>query len=347
MNDALMRLTPALFFAAALLLGAWALLTGIVAIVQRRLHLRQRRADRLAVVWLPLLRQSGSDAPSDLPTIAARDRELLLDLWLRERGDAEPERAARLDTIGRAMGFDRLALRLLAGRNGQRRARGIATAGYLKQAEAWDRLLSLTAQRDSLRAAAASWALLRIDAARFTPELARLVVRRPEWTNDLVRGLLDDAPQAPVAAALDQAGDQADLATLPRLLRLLADLGEARTPALARRTLSNSDDPNALAAALRCLREPRDGDLAQARLGHSVWFVRLQAVAAVSRLGAPQARATLQPLLDDPEWWVRQRAAEALTALDEPRIATLAGAARASAGGSAIERQTRAEAPST
>ena len=48
---------------------------------------------------------------------------------------------------------------------------------------------------------------------------------------------------------------------------------------------------------------------------HDAWFVRVQAVQALGRLGVPGDEDLLLLALNDREWWVRYRAAQALYSL--------------------------------
>lgn len=316
MHDSLARLTPWLLWAAgAAAAGAVLLLAATFWVQQRRLR-RQRRAGSLAEIWSSILQGRVRLTPRTLPRVAPRDLPLLIEPWLRARRTADAHAAARLDTIGRAIGLDALAVRLLVDRDRPRRALAIAIAAYLKPEAAWDHLCALADESEPLRSVAACWALLQINPTAIAPRLARLVVQRDDWTPELVRGLLADAPRQLFFTAIGLAAERTKPPAWPRLLRILADLGGDCTPALARRALLELDEAESIAAALRTLCEPGDADLALAHLQHPVWFVRVQAVAAIGRIGAPSARAALRSSLYDPEWWVRQRAAEAIAALD-------------------------------
>jgi HEAT repeat protein len=48
---------------------------------------------------------------------------------------------------------------------------------------------------------------------------------------------------------------------------------------------------------------------------HPQWIVRVQAAAALGRLGGEEDAQRLQTMLGDPEWWVRYRAGLALVQL--------------------------------
>jgi HEAT repeat protein len=79
--------------------------------------------------------------------------------------------------------------------------------------------------------------------------------------------------------------------------------------------LKRSQTPPLWANVLRHLHDPDHLEIVRESCDHPVWFVRVQAVNALGRMGGPGDVDRLVALLTDPEWWVRFRAAEALLKL--------------------------------
>jgi uncharacterized protein (DUF2336 family) len=88
-------------------------------------------------------------------------------------------------------------------------------------------------------------------------------------------------------------------------------------------------DPEVLAACLRLLKSAEDLLVVRECLSHEDFRVRVQAAAALGRIGEASDEELLVPLLSDTEWWVRYRAAQALSRLPylpEPKLKTIQAA---------------------
>jgi HEAT repeat protein len=117
-----------------------------------------------------------------------------------------------------------------------------------------------------------------------------------------------------------------DPARLVRYLELAYNV--AALPA-ARAIAELSQDPEVLAACLRLLNSGDDLPVVRECLSHEDSRVRVQAAAALGRLGEDNDEERLVPMLSDREWWVRYRAAQALSRLPhmrEPKLKTIQAA---------------------
>jgi hypothetical protein len=134
----------------------------------------------------------------------------------------------------------------------------------------------------------------------------------------------DQIANAALKSALEESaqtgnGDGAatnDPAQLVRYLELAYNI--SALPA-ARTIIESSHDPEVLAACLRLLKSAEDLPVVRACLSHEDSCVRVQAAAALGRIGEDDDEDRLVPLLSDREWWVRYRAAQALSRLPHMR----------------------------
>ncbi len=86
---------------------------------------------------------------------------------------------------------------------------------------------------------------------------------------------------------------------------------------------------HSLQACLPLINDPADVTIVRACLSHPQWLVRVEAVAALGRVGTADDEAGLAALLSDPHWWVRYRAAHSLATLpasNVPQLQRLAAA---------------------
>jgi hypothetical protein len=83
----------------------------------------------------------------------------------------------------------------------------------------------------------------------------------------------------------------------------------------ARTIAESSHDPEVLAESLRLLKSAEDLPVVRRCLAHEDGRVRVQAAAALGRIGEADDEKPLVALLSDRQWWVRYRAAQALAHL--------------------------------
>jgi HEAT repeat protein len=114
-----------------------------------------------------------------------------------------------------------------------------------------------------------------------------------------------------------------------RLIRYLELAYNVSALPATRTIIESSNDPQVLAACLRLLKNAEDLPVVRECLSHDDFRVRVQAAAALGRLGEDSDEERLVPLLSDREWWVRYRAAQALSRLPhmrEPKLKTIQAA---------------------
>jgi len=314
------------FVALALRAGVTALVVSVAliaaVIVMRILLLASVRRDaRFARTWNDVFAARAAEpGRAEPPALARVDRDRFMALFNRFQGSVRGDARVRLNALARQLGMDAYALRQLGARNLGRRMAAVRAAGYLRDAAATPALGLLAAGANPVVSLRAEHALLDIAGAEALPEFLRKAGRREDWPLARVAAILAEREprevSAPLAAAVREAtaGGAAGPGAA-RLVRLLdCAPPEQATPVVAG-LLGEATDAEILCAALSALRDPAELARVRALAGHPEWFVRVEAVKTLARLGVEEDRFLLLRMLADPSWWVRYRAAHALAAL--------------------------------
>lgn len=287
-------------------------LTGLMTVqifIMRVLWLiRERRNARLTAAWRPLL----AGASGHAPRVSNAEAVYVLTLWNRLHTSLRGAAKERLNALARLAGLDNIALRFLHRRHIRKRLLAVKTLGQLRATAAWDTLLRYSADPHPVLSLAAAHALLQIDAARALPIIVPLIAARRDWALNQVAMMLREADQAQLVAALMQTPSAHDRAGLIRYLTAIrTELGSALLDALLR----GAPEEDIILACLPALKDPKHAEYARLYARHADWRIRVQAAAALGKLGVPGDEQTLVELLSDRHWQVRQRAAQALAAL--------------------------------
>ncbi|HVS27516.1 MAG TPA: HEAT repeat domain-containing protein [Burkholderiales bacterium] len=296
-------------------LGITLLLLLHTLLLRARLMRRQRRERQFVEKWQPLLMQGMTTVPKFLPRVPKSEWHIFLSLWIHFQETVREESRLKLNQLAWTCGMDHAARQLLDHRSVRTRLMAVTTLGHLQDKNAWARLKSIVNDRHPLLSLAAARALTQIDAKAALPELLPLFTRRHDWPLNKIANILNEAGPDVASAPLTQIVQSAAPEQFPRLVRLLdCAHGEQALPALRRIMFATTDD-GVISACLQELRDPHDAGFARAQMGHRSWFVRVQAVSALGRLGTRDDCDLLIAPLSDPIWWVRYRAAQALASL--------------------------------
>ena len=142
-----------------------------------------------------------------------------------------------------------------------------------------------------------------------------LVVLRDDWPPVKVAMIFKEAGPAVISEPLTKAIRAAKPRQVRRLINFLELVNVADSSQVMREILSVSRDQQAIATCLRMMKDPRDLDMVRSQTVNPIWIVRVQAAAALGRIGVEEDKARLIRLLVDPQWWVRYRAATSLSQL--------------------------------
>lgn len=280
--------------------------------MRRRLARRERRSQEVFARWRPILFEAVAGGSPSLPALPREEEDAFLLLWIQLLDGIRGDSVARLADVGARMGARRLALERIDGGDALGRVLALRTFGYLQRPEDRERVLHWLDDPRSYISLAAARALVRIDPERAADELLPRLVARADWPVPLFADVLAQASPARLSARFAALCAELPPAPLARLLPLASIVDEHVVDALLRRLLSPGQEPEVLAAALRLVRSPALLEPVRRAASHEAWSVRVQAAAALGRVGEPRDRELVATLLQDAEWWVRYRAAQAL-----------------------------------
>src|SRR4026207_627811 len=298
----------------------------IVSRVMRRSTERRRRS--MVAVWRPLLAESLAEAPATLPSVHPRDHVLFLYLWNSLQESIKGDASGQLNDVARRTGMDTVAVRFLHTGRLRLQLLAVATLGHLKEVSVWEELVRLAHAHNAFLAIEAARAMVRLRPTAAIPRLLPLISTRRDWSPLKVMALLNEAGADLVAAALAQAAVSAPPPIAARLFRLGAALRSHYSVPIIRQLMNEQElAEDVIAASLfffGACSDPRDLPLVRVYLNHPTWYIRVQAVTALGKIGLEEDEARLIGLLGDSYWWVRYRAAEALSNLPSMTEAKLA-----------------------
>lgn len=337
------------FLAAAFWAGLSAFVLALLlsaTILGLRMRLRRREAHWQAFVarWRPALLEVILDprAPAQLPHLAPRERTMFLRLWAYLHESVRGDAVTRLNDTALDLGVDATARRLLVHGNRTERLQAVLAAGYLRDAQAWDALVTLARSPDSLVAVNAARALVRINPLRAANGLMPLLVTRQEWDLGRIAGFLAEARQ-PFWLLLAKIVPHLQPHELPRALLLGEALRVQLPDATLARLLQPNQPANVVQAALRLAHSLALADDVRRCLGHADAGVREQAALRLAGSATPDDSMRLCALLDDPEWRVRLAAARTLARLPFVSTPQLEALMREHPASADILRQVAAE----
>ena len=297
------------------IVGITLLLLVQTVLLRMQLILRQRREQRLVEQWEPLFAQSMTAVPQILPPIAESDWLAFIKMWNHVQESLHGESKHKLNQLAWACGMSHAAQQLLDQKSMRARLMAVTALGHLQEKNAWAKLESIAEDPHPLLSLTAARALMQIDAKVALAELLPLFTRRHDWPLNKIANMVNEAGPDAVTGPLTQAVESAAPEEFPRLVRLLdAAHSEQALPAI-RRILQSATDDRVVSACLQALHDPDDVQLARTYMRHPSWFVRVQAVSALGRIGSKDDRDALIAPLSDSVWWVRYRAAQALAGL--------------------------------
>ena len=204
--------------------------------------------------WTPVLNATLANRKASIPHVRRRERLSVLRLWLEHQDRVAGEAHDRLNALGRKLGFDRFASRLLASEDTDERRLAIGSLGHLRVQSAWSSLTTIVAAGDSALWHAAARSLVQIDAdaalALVGPVLATSasLLAQPGCER-----IISDAEAEEVAHSLGSAAVMARTAAQPGIVRLLASTGSRHAVPSIRDILEGATDPQVMAACADAL----------------------------------------------------------------------------------------------
>ena len=303
-------------FIAGFIAVALAVLLVLQVIVLRILLIRrERRKANFRALWRPLMAQSAIGESASYPQVLDVDTKEFLILWNHLQELIRGVSKDHLNQLARSVGMHLTAQKLLLRGTFAERVLAMMTLGNLREQSSYSTLVNLMRDENPLTSLAASSALMEIDADAGISLFISLVLSRDDWPSAKIATILKEAGSTAITEPLVQAIRGAKPYQLGRLINFLELANIAESSQVMREIMSVSRDQQLIAACLRIMKDPRDLDVIRSQVINPIWIVRVQAAAALGRLGVEEDKVRLIKLLVDPQWWVRYRAAISLSQL--------------------------------
>lgn len=289
-----------------------------IAFLRIRMRLKQQHQARFQEIWLPVftttaLSPHNRDKHGSLPALAARDFFLFMNYWLGFQEGISGHAAIRLNGLARQLGMAEYARKLLHGRALRRRLPAVVFLGNLRDRASWAELEKYLFHENSLLSILAARALLNIDQNRALPLVFAELIRRDDWPETRVALRLRSVLTAKSVThfLFEALRDSSDSAAI-KLLPYVEHMYNEEKNRILRILLERSTSDRLTSRVLKRIECDHERDLVLSHLNHARWHIRMQAVAALGRIGGRQDIPFLLERLSDKEWWVRYRAAQAL-----------------------------------
>ena len=293
-----------------------ALLLVLQIILMRVLLIRrERRKRQFLSEWRPLIAQGTTGGKVVYPALQKANAKDFLNLWNHFQGSLRGEAKDQLNQLASDISMDAAACQLLRHHRVAERLLAMTTLGHLRKKSAWQTLSDQILDDNPRISLAAASALMKIDAPAAVALVMPVMATRDDWPQAKVAIMLKEAGAAIISAPLVKIIRAAAPQHLRRLIDLLDFANLEITSRLVREIMQANEVPQIIASCLKIIKDPRDLDLVRRHLQHPDWPVRVQAAAALGRMGSHEDHHRLVQLLADPEWWVRYRAAQALSQL--------------------------------
>lgn len=281
---------------------------------------REGRVDALEEKWTPVLlaalrsEDAAAHPPAEVPPIGS-DAASVVTLWNRLAANLRGDTLDLLTAFARRAGIGEAARRLVNEGRPAERVVGAACLGHVGDTNDLPALLALAREPALVARAEAARAIARIDPEGGARTAGALIAGWDDCHATTAGAILSSlSPETASAVVAREALGAVDPARQQRLLDVLASMpGQAGADA-ARQILAGAHDAEVVSRCLRVItrnRDARDAPLVRRFLHHPAGFVRVSAVAALGRLGAPGDEWMIVGALDDRDWWVRYQAARA------------------------------------
>lgn len=289
-----------------------------IVFLRIRLYFEQRHHANFQEIWLPVFTETAlypdcHKKDARFPPLPRRDFFLFMNIWLGFQESLSGAGLVRMNGLARRLRVQGYARRFLHKGRLRRRLVAVMFLGTLRDRGSWSDLETLLSHENSLLSTLAARALLKIDQERALPLVFAQLVKREDWPETRVAVLLRSVLTAELATTplFDALRDSTDAEAL-RLLPYVEHMFNEERNRILRILLERSTSDRLISRLLKQIRCGHELDLVRHYAGHSRWHIRMQAVAALGRIGQREDIPLLLQRLGDEEWWVRYRAAQSL-----------------------------------
>ncbi|MBI5637789.1 MAG: HEAT repeat domain-containing protein [Nitrospinae bacterium] len=317
MMDIVYRENTDLIVRFALGIGVAALAMTVLMIVSillmRGLFLsRDRQRQEFMERWRPVFVEALFQPPGAMPLPRGEERLYFLYLFNHYHSLMKGENREQLNRLADAAGIRSFARGLIRKGNMPRRIVASYALGFMKDESVFDALIEGASDENTLLSQAAATAAVQIDPVRAVPLLLPKLLHRADWPVSNIDTLLAMAGEEAVSPVLRESIMNAAEKEAPNLIRLLGSASEEAASACIGYWLERAREGETISACLQMLKDAHYLPLVRSYTKHPTWYLRLQAVATLGRIGHRNDVAMIVGLLADKEWWVRYRAASVL-----------------------------------
>ncbi|MGV1100826.1 HEAT repeat domain-containing protein [Thiovibrio sp. JS02] len=281
-----------------------------------KLQLGQRHQARFREIWLPIFTEISLQTPCKnavLPPLKPRDFLLFIHYWLGFQETHSGPGKFRLNALARRLKMQEYAHRLLQKRGIRHRLAAVVFLGHLRDRLSWPTLEKMLRHENTLLSILAARSLLEIDQDRALPLVFAELTTREDWPETRVALLLRSVlvPELLTSHLFDTLQTSSDSQAV-KLLPYVAQMYNEEKNRILRILLERSRSDRLTSRLLKHIECSHELDLVRHYIGHERWHIRMQAMAALGRIGQRQDLPLLLQGLSDEQWWVRYRAAQAL-----------------------------------
>lgn len=279
----------------------------------RGLFLRSEgRRREFMELWRPVFVEALFQQPRSCPRLRDDERLYFLYLFNHYHSLMKGENRERLNRLADLAGVREYVRGLLTRGNMPRRIIASCALGFMMDGEAFGALLDGAYDENTILSQASATAAMKIDPIRAVPVLLPPLLLRGDWPASDIDTLLSVAGKEAVSPVLRDMVTGIKEQHAAKLIRLLGSADWDTASHCTGFWLERARKDETISACLQMLNDAHYLPLVRSYTKHPTWYLRLQAVATLGRIGHRDDVKVIARMLTDKEWWVRYRAASVL-----------------------------------
>jgi len=273
--------------------------------------------------WRPILTQVLLGDSTDTPILLRRETCMFIEEWNRMFVSLRGDNLTPLQKLATRFRINYFAHNMLKKGRLRNRLLAIVTLGNMQEYSAWDDLIELLNDPNSVISLTAARALIQIDSEHAVEHIIPMILKHDDWTWSNVANILRQANPLHICEHLAKLAASAPVDKQPGLLRYLEATHCLQLTNVIHEILSATKDDRVASICLHIISDPAALNEVRKYTSHQRWHVRMHAASALGRLGSQEDLLTLLELTADENWWVRYRSAQAITKLPKLSLADL------------------------
>lgn len=267
---------------------------------------------RFVELWRPIFVEALFHQPRSCPPLRGDERLYFLYLFNHYHSLMKGENRLQLNRLADLAGIRDHVREMASKGNMPRRIIASCALGSLMDVEAFGDLLDGAYVENTILSQASATATMKIDPVRAVPVLLPALLLRNDWPASDIDALLAVAGKEAVSPVLKDMVTGIDEKHAAKLIRLLGSADWETASHCIGFWLERARRDETISACLQMLNDAHYLPLVRSYTKHPTWYLRLQAVATLGRIGHRDDVGLIARMLTDKEWWVRYRAASVL-----------------------------------